>query len=121
MGQCAEEDTWGQGKETARCRPSQRAFLDSPCWRYKVTQHEMYRERNLLSQIRRIGPYGKPRRRWEDNLKIYLKQGVWQGVYLINLNRNRGSGSMVWTQERTFGSHNMSKFWFHKKEYAVLS
>jgi hypothetical protein len=32
-----------------------------------------------------------------------------------------GSGGMVWKQERTFGSHNMSKFWFHKKEYALLS
>jgi hypothetical protein len=49
-------------------------------------------------------------------LKIYLKEGVWRGVYLIRLNRNRGGGVMVWTQERTFRSHNMSKFCFHMKE-----
>lgn len=52
----------------------------------------MHRERNLHSKIRRSRPCGKPRRRWEDNFKIYLKEGVRQSVYLIHLNRNRGSG-----------------------------
>jgi hypothetical protein len=78
-------------------------------------------ERNLHLTIRRKRPFGKPRRRWKNNFKIYLKQGVCQGVYLINLNRKRGSGSMVWTQDRTFGSHNVGKFWFRNKVYALWS
>jgi len=25
-------------------------------------------------------PHGRPRRRWEDNIRIYLREIVWEGV-----------------------------------------
>ena len=32
-------------------------------------------------------PVGRPRRRWEDNIKIYFKKIVWEGVDWIDLAR----------------------------------
>jgi hypothetical protein len=32
------------------------------------------------SKIRRKGPLGRPRRRWDDNLKVGLKKVGWEGV-----------------------------------------
>jgi hypothetical protein len=34
-------------------------------------------------------PLGRPKRRWEDNIKIYLEEVVWGGVGWIDLSEDR--------------------------------
>jgi len=110
MGQCAERILEVRGRKL-----HDSDFHNVHSWTHPIG---ITRSRSIIctaedvpgkkhSTIQRSRPFGKPRRRWEDNFKIYLKQGVWQGVYLINLNRNRGSGGMVWTQEQGQWQHGV--------------
>jgi hypothetical protein len=41
-----------------------------------------------------VEPRGKkiPRRRWDDNIKMNLRETVWEGVNLIKLDRDRAGG-----------------------------
>jgi len=34
-------------------------------------------------------PLGRPRRRWEDNIRMDLREIVWEGVYWIHLVQDR--------------------------------
>jgi hypothetical protein len=34
-------------------------------------------------------PLGRPRRRWVDNIKMYLREVVWGGVDWIDLSQDR--------------------------------
>jgi hypothetical protein len=34
-------------------------------------------------------PLGRPRRRWVDNIKMYLRQAGWDGMDWINLGQDR--------------------------------
>jgi hypothetical protein len=36
-----------------------------------------------------MSPLGRPRRRWEDNIRINLREIVWEGVDWINLAEDR--------------------------------
>jgi hypothetical protein len=40
-------------------------------------------------------PFGRPRRRWEDNIKIILREIGWEGVNWIHLSRNRNQWRVV--------------------------
>jgi hypothetical protein len=40
-------------------------------------------------------PLGRPRRRWEDNIKIHFRQVVWEGVDWIDLAQDRDSWRAV--------------------------
>jgi hypothetical protein len=35
-------------------------------------------------------PLGRPRRRWVNNIKMYLKEIWWNGIYWIDLAQDRG-------------------------------
>jgi hypothetical protein len=34
-------------------------------------------------------PLGRPRRRWEDNIKMDLRNVKWEGTYWVNLAQDR--------------------------------
>jgi hypothetical protein len=40
--------------------------------------------------MKRKKPLGKPRRRWEDNIRIYLRRKGWEGVDWIHLAQDKG-------------------------------
>jgi hypothetical protein len=51
---------------------------------------EMRNAHNIL--IEKLGgerPFGKPRRRWEDNVRMYLRETGWGGVDWIHLAQDR--------------------------------
>jgi hypothetical protein len=37
----------------------------------------------------RKGPLGRPRRRWEDNIRMDLRKRGWEGVHRMHLVRDR--------------------------------
>jgi hypothetical protein len=39
----------------------------------------------LVSKPEGIRPLGRPRRRWSNNIKMYLQEIRWEDVYLIHL------------------------------------
>jgi hypothetical protein len=43
----------------------------------------------LLGKPEGKRPRGKPRRRWEDNIGMDLREMGWEGVYWINLVQDR--------------------------------
>jgi hypothetical protein len=45
--------------------------------------------RNFVGEHERKGPFGRPRYRWEDNIKIVLKERVCDGVKRIELIQDR--------------------------------
>jgi hypothetical protein len=42
-----------------------------------------------VGKLERKGPLERPRRRWEDNIRMYLKEIGWEGVDWIQLAQNR--------------------------------
>jgi hypothetical protein len=51
--------------------------------------------RALVGKPERRRPLKRPRRRWEDNIKMYLREVGWRGMDWINLTqeRDRWAGS----------------------------
>ena len=47
--------------------------------------------RVLVGKPEEKRPIGRPRRRWEHNIKMDLQQKGWGGMYWIELARDRGS------------------------------
>jgi hypothetical protein len=45
--------------------------------------------RVLVGKPEAKGPLGRPRRRWEDGIKMYLKEVGWRGVEWIHLAQDR--------------------------------
>jgi hypothetical protein len=46
-------------------------------------------KRVLIGNLKIKRKLGKPKRRWEDNIKIYLSGVEWEGVNLINVSQDR--------------------------------
>jgi hypothetical protein len=46
-------------------------------------------DRTLVGKPEGKRPLGRPRRRWVDNVKMDLKEVGWDGVYWIDMARNR--------------------------------
>jgi hypothetical protein len=46
--------------------------------------------RVLMGKAEGKRPLGRPRRRWEDNMKMDLQEVVWKGMDWMNLAQNRG-------------------------------
>jgi hypothetical protein len=44
----------------------------------------------LVGKTERNRPLGRPRHRWEDNIKMDLKEIVFRGVEFIHMAHNRG-------------------------------
>jgi hypothetical protein len=42
-----------------------------------------------VGKLERKSPLGKPRRRWVDNIKIYLREIRWGGMDWIHLSQER--------------------------------
>jgi hypothetical protein len=40
-------------------------------------------------------PLGRPRRRWEDNVKMYLRETIWEGMDCIYLARDKNNWRTV--------------------------
>ena len=59
--------------------------------------------RILMEQPEGKGPLARPRHRWKDNIKTDLNRIGCEGVYWIDLTRNRASGAFLWTRWWTFG------------------
>jgi hypothetical protein len=63
--------------------------------RVRLAEHvaRMVANRNvcmvLVGNPERRRPLGKPRRRWEDNIKIYLREVGWGGMDCIDLAQDR--------------------------------
>ena len=49
--------------------------------------------RTLMEQPERKGPLARPRYKWEDHIKTYLKRIGCEGVYWIDLTQNRVNGA----------------------------
>ena len=45
--------------------------------------------RVLVGRPERRIPFGRPRRRWEDNIKLVLQEVGWKGMYWIDLAQDR--------------------------------
>jgi hypothetical protein len=45
--------------------------------------------RILVGKAERKGPLGRPRRRWVDDIKIYLRVIGWDGMDWIDLDQDR--------------------------------
>jgi hypothetical protein len=45
--------------------------------------------RVLVEKPERMRPLGRPRRRWEDNIKLDLREVGWGGTYWIDLAQDR--------------------------------
>jgi hypothetical protein len=45
--------------------------------------------RILVGKLEGKRPLGKPRRRWEDNIKLYLREIVWSGMDWIDMAQDR--------------------------------
>jgi hypothetical protein len=45
--------------------------------------------RNLVGRPEGRRPLGRPRRRWEDNIKIDLQEVVWEGMDWIDMAQDR--------------------------------
>jgi hypothetical protein len=45
--------------------------------------------RILVGRPEERKPLGKPRRRWEDNIKIDLEEMEWEDVYSIDMTQDR--------------------------------
>jgi hypothetical protein len=47
---------------------------------------------SIINYLRKAGkrPLGRPRRRWEDNIKMDLREIGWGGMYWIDLVQDRG-------------------------------
>jgi hypothetical protein len=45
--------------------------------------------RVLVGKAEIKGPLGKPRRRWEDNIKMALQEIAWRGINWTKLAQNR--------------------------------
>jgi hypothetical protein len=43
----------------------------------------------LVGKLEGIKLLGRPRRRWEDNIRMDLKEIGWDGAYWINLAKER--------------------------------
>jgi hypothetical protein len=50
---------------------------------------------------------GKPRHRWEDNIKADRKEILWQGMDWINVAQDRGKWQAVANMVMHFGLHKM--------------
>jgi hypothetical protein len=47
-------------------------------------------------------PHGRPRRRWEDNVRLDLNEIVWEGVKWIRLAQNRDEWRAVMNSVMNF-------------------
>jgi hypothetical protein len=45
--------------------------------------------RNLVGKPEGKRPLGRPRRRWEDNIRMYLREIKWGGMDWVDLARDR--------------------------------
>jgi hypothetical protein len=43
----------------------------------------------LVGKPERKRPFGRPKRRWKDNIKIYLRDTRWEGVEWMHLAHNK--------------------------------
>jgi hypothetical protein len=59
-------------------------------------------------------PLGRPRRRWEDNIKNDLGETRINGVNWIRPTLNRGWWRLLWARWWTFGFHKESRLLFDK-------
>jgi hypothetical protein len=46
---------------------------------------EVYANRDVVEKLERKKPFGKPGRRWKNNIKINFKDIYWEDVDWINL------------------------------------
>jgi len=51
-------------------------------------------------------PLGRPRSKWENNIKTDRKYIVWEGVDLIWLRMSTSDDELLWTGARDFRFHN---------------
>jgi hypothetical protein len=52
-------------------------------------------------------PLGRPRRRWVDNIKMYLREIGWDGIDWINLADDRDYWRALVNTVMSFGYHKM--------------
>jgi hypothetical protein len=57
-------------------------------------------------------PLGRPRRRWEDNIKVYLREIGIDGANWIHLAEVGPNGGLLLTRRRIFGFHKESRIFF---------
>jgi hypothetical protein len=58
---------------------------------------------DFCGRARKKGPLGRPRCRWENNVKMALREIEWSGMGCIDLVQDRGQ----WKENLTFGFHIM--------------
>jgi hypothetical protein len=83
---------------------------------------------NFVRQPEWKRPLGRPRRRWEDNIRMNLRQTGWGGVDWIYLAQNRDKWrAVVNTVMKLKGTikggeflHKLSDYWLLKKEFVCL-
>jgi hypothetical protein len=49
----------------------------------------------LVGKPERKGPVGSPRCRWEDNIRMDLRETWWEGVDWMHLSENRDQGQAL--------------------------
>jgi hypothetical protein len=62
-------------------------------------------------------PIGRPRRKWEDNVEIYLKLTIWDGVDLIGRVQDREKKRSVVEAVTNIWFHEVSKILYLYKEH----
>jgi hypothetical protein len=62
-------------------------------------------------------PDGRPRRRWEDNIKMNLRKVAWEGVDWIHLAENRDQWRAFYHGKESSGSMKGVKFLDYLSDY----
>jgi hypothetical protein len=63
--------------------------------------------RNLVGKPKGKGPLGRPRRRWEDNIRIDPRETGWVGMDWIHLAQGSDQWRAFVTTVRNLGFHKM--------------
>jgi len=64
-------------------------------------------KRVLVGRLEEMRQLGRPRRRWEDNIKIDLQEVRWGGTDCITLAQDRDRWRALVKAVRTFGFHKI--------------
>jgi len=62
---------------------------------------EIYTYRDVVEKPERMRPFGKPGRRWENNIKINFRDICWEDVDWINLTQDMDKW---WAVVRKYGN-----------------
>jgi hypothetical protein len=63
--------------------------------------------RDLVEKLEGKRPLGRPRHRWEDNIKMDFQEVGWRGMDLIDLAQDRDKWRSLVNAVTNFRFHNM--------------